>query len=222
MSAMMEVVRWIDPDVWGFRAWSVLFAIGRRMQGADEKMRSAWIKLVRMLPDVLPCHTCRCCCAKFIKNTPPELTNNPLTWLNLLRSEVAARNLKSIDCNRLDKCIIATTTPPVAVPSLTLNRFAKREVLLQLWLMDVFVFLSCVAMTLDLASAATAQTWMDFATLVLALSPTNLELTIPVSHKSVDQALAWLTSSPLAPNPALVATLATVTVKSREMPIATK
>ena len=213
------VVRWIDPDIWGFRAWSTLFAIARRVEQVSLEWHSIWLELARRLPDMLPCHTCRCCCAKFIKTTPPE-SLSPLKWLFRLRTEVMNRNLKSADCNRLDKCMASSTSTSTTLTEYvpTLERFAKREALLQLWLMDVFMFLSCVAMTLDLADPAVSLAWLEFVTLVLALSPINLQLSPPKEgHASVDLALGWITSSHLAPNPALMTILAHVTVKSREM-----
>src|SRR4051812_9261042 len=94
----VTVLKWIDPDLWGFRAWSLLFALARRLKNDPEK----WSILSRLLPQVLPCHTCQCCCAKFITRVAPEQMD-PVQWLTRLRSEIYARNLKHADCNRLDR-----------------------------------------------------------------------------------------------------------------------
>src|SRR5579871_196376 len=108
-SAGGVTVRWIDPDSWGCRAWSVLFAIARRVE-RESNLMNAWYDLVRQLPDCLPCHTCRCCCAKFIKRQPPE-KQTPVIWLCDLRNDVFQRNLKSADCNRLDRCMFEEKPP---------------------------------------------------------------------------------------------------------------
>ena len=218
------MLRWIDPDIWGFYAWSVLFAIANRVQKSDTiiMVRHAWFKLARLLPEILPCHTCRCCCAKFIKQSPPE-NSSPTKWLYQLRQQIQTRNLNSPDCNKLDKSIHLTTTSTTSTTfttedyERTLKRFGKREELVQLWLMDVVMFLACVAMTLDLVQQI--QTWTDFATLLLALIPINLQLLPPTTgDNSLPRIIQWLSSSPIAPNPtAFTATLDTITVKSRQI-----
>jgi len=204
----LVIVRWIDPDCWGFRAWSVLFALAKR---APTNMK-AWLALSNMLPSILPCHTCRCCCAKFVKRTPPE-TRLPLEWLKELRHEIHTRNLKNSDCNRLDKCL--ETISPTDVKT-DYDRFLTRAKIQPLWIMDAFQFLACVAMTIDFQKAK----WTLFTDLVAQLSPLDLALpfTPTQPHTTVDQALAWLTSSPKCPTLPLLATLAHITVKTRELP----
>jgi Erv1 / Alr family len=198
-------VRWIDPDVWGFRAWSVLFALARNVSSAQQK--GYWYALLRLLPFVLPCHTCRCCCGKFISKNPPE-KREPVKWLCELRQEVAARNLKSADCNRLDRCLLATEDAE--------SRFKLRENLPFLWTMDAFLFLSCVAMTLNLSVLSESATWSTFATLISRLSAIDLKLALlSKNHTSVDEALGWIMASPKCPGHALAALLATITVKVR-------
>lgn len=204
-------MRWIDPDVWGFRAWSVLFAIARRVTISQSKQ---WRELVHLLPYILPCFTCRCCCAKFIKRNPPEQTPaSPVAWLSALRREVAFRNLKSNDCNRLD-LMLAKGSIGLTVYE-DQDRFAKRERVPDLWRMDAFLFLACVAMTQDLTNDRDRRRWNSLMSLLLSLSPLELKLASQDGHRSVDEALTWITSSPLCHGDALVAALANVTVKLR-------
>jgi len=206
-------VRWIDPDAWGFRGWSLLFAIARNITSSSLPL---WWELVKLLPYLLPCFTCRCCCSKFIKRNPPEKSlATPPNWLNSLRREITLRNFKSPDCNRLDRAMNLNENNENN--GIILDRFAQRLIVPSLWLMDVFIFLACVAMTQDLTQEVARKRWISFITLVTKLSPIDLHLTPPppFAHRSVEEVIQWITASPKCLPQALLATIATVAVKLR-------
>lgn len=199
-----RVVKWVYPEYWGFRGWSVLFGVSK---GRD------FHKIVHLLPFVLPCFTCRCCCGKFIKKSPPE-KSDPIDWLCELRQNVFARNLKSTDANRLD--IITNSSPPLTKDDI-LARFRKRQRNVSLWLYDLFLFLSCVAITLNLETDQEDRTrWTQLCTYLTNSSPVPIQLPIK-EPKTVEEALELLTAHPMCPSNVILTTLATVPVKTRIM-----
>jgi hypothetical protein len=153
------VMRWVEPEYWGFAAWSVIYAAAERAD-ADARFMPPWLSLVRLLPDTLPCHTCRRCCAKFIARRPPErevvvnksgkgAMTSADAWCSELRAAICARNAKAPDCNRLERGLYAACAS--TDQSLDRRRFALRRAVPSLWLMDAFLFLALVARTVNLA-----------------------------------------------------------------------
>lgn len=207
----------MEPETWGFRAWSTLFGLASSLSTLKKPV---WLRLVRLLPDILPCQTCRTSCAKFIEHHPPEKSlNAPLQWLCTLRRNVILRNSKSPDANRLDVALKACGLAE-ATDEMMIQRFAKRLTFPAFWVYDVFLFLSFIAMTLTWTKLQARQHWLDTLHCVDQLSPFPLHLDSssstpfpPITTETMDEALQSLFRSPACPTSALMPTLAATHVR---------
>lgn len=172
-------VKWIDPDVWGLRAWSTLFACAKKANQSDRSWE-AWILLVSLLRRILPCDTCRTCCGAFIQEFPSNRTTSAEEWLCKLRAKVETRNYESKDCNRLEKLIRSRHETCQE----SISRFAFRQSMVPLWKMDVFVFLFCVAKTVRLS----LEDWTVLFQAISLLSPVKLFLLDESGYPQLKQA----------------------------------
>lgn len=97
------MLRFIDPKDWGLVAWSSLFGAAISIRGSYAKWR-VWCHLVRQLPIVLPCFSCRKECLSYIQKHPPEKATSPIQWLGILRQQVRLRNAAAGELNS-ETCI---------------------------------------------------------------------------------------------------------------------
>jgi hypothetical protein len=226
-------LRWIEPEVWGFRAWSCLFGLAaeaeKRAQGRDRGGALAvwqqWLAIVALLPQILPCPSCRRCCARFLAANPPE-QSRPVRWLARLRRSVQERNAAAPDASRLEAYqrrilaqLDAVGTAPVICTAPTdpqeearelaevRPRFLGRALLGPLWVMDTLLFLACVALTVDPPAAGSVSIAADLspiaadlspiAAAIAQLAPHDLGLAASSPGTSADgrEALEWLLKS---------------------------
>lgn len=199
----MIVLRWIEPDVWGFRAWSMLYGLKIDIESGGKK----WIELINLLPFLLPCFTCRVCAGKFIKNTPPEWKNS-IEWLDKLRKNVWDRNLSSPDVNKLDLLVTIPTDH---------SRFQKRQLLPFLWKFDTYFFIITIALTINLTKHL--KEFIRFIQLLTELTPIHLTLNLNTnnitSFKSDIDIIQWLLSLPTIPTIPLQTITNSITIKQK-------
>jgi hypothetical protein len=76
-----------DPRLWGSAGWTFLEYCAR---GLDEKSASSFQDFLRLLPQVLPCDSCRVETEAYIQDHPFRGVR-PLDWVLSFRASVAAR-----------------------------------------------------------------------------------------------------------------------------------
>jgi hypothetical protein len=78
----------LPPAAWGPSAWLFL---QNCLHAYDDQSRAAYLQLLRLLPEVLPCEACREHCRAYLRDAPPELRQDLQAWLADFRADVAAR-----------------------------------------------------------------------------------------------------------------------------------
>jgi hypothetical protein len=92
----VKTTRSIDPLIWGKLVWATLFwltVVWTKQPYVNQNNYVAWCKMIRLLPFVLPCQSCRKHCARFIHKFPPEdsVQLQSRTWLYTLWSRIRAK-----------------------------------------------------------------------------------------------------------------------------------
>lgn len=80
----------LDPKEWGPCAWRFLLDCA---QAYDEHSAPAYDALVRLLPEVLPCSTCRAHAAEYIETYPVD-TADLTGWLMTFREAIRRRKTR--------------------------------------------------------------------------------------------------------------------------------
>ena len=90
----------MDPRDWGPCAWKFLFdaATARDAQSGD-----AYRRLIELLPDVLPCASCRAHAATYIRDNPVDVERLP-AWLQSFRDAIRRRNVADARQRRGPSC----------------------------------------------------------------------------------------------------------------------
>ena len=78
----------LDPSVWGEKGWAFL---SNCLHAYDSSSRDAYLRFLRVLPEVLPCASCRQHAAEFLTKHPPEKRADLTLWLEDFRADVADR-----------------------------------------------------------------------------------------------------------------------------------
>jgi len=78
----------LDPSVWGEKGWAFL---GNCLHAYDSSSRDAYLKFLRLLPEVLPCANCRRHAGEYLAKHPPENRDDLSLWLEDFRADVADR-----------------------------------------------------------------------------------------------------------------------------------
>ena len=68
----------LEPEIWGPSGWAFLSSC---VTACDEASRSDYLALLRLLPAVLPCSSCRHHAAEYISAHPPEKSAHLGDWL---------------------------------------------------------------------------------------------------------------------------------------------
>jgi hypothetical protein len=209
ISSSKEEVRWVDPDAWGRLCWAILYP-------CSERKSDAWIKLMRLLPRILLCYSCRNCCSKFIQRFPPEEATNAQQWLSSLRRDIEQRNLTAPEANRLDKAL-SSRQRRVGDDS---DRFWIRyRNFPQLWYQDVFTFLGLACLTTDFQCDKDKEAIIEFTTLISALlkRPLGLDVKSLAATATSDYGVQWVLASPYCDTPTVQALLAQYEIKVRQI-----
>ena len=82
----------LKPTVWGPTAWDFL---DQCLFAYDESSREAYLQLMHLLPQILPCELCRHHSAKFIRENPPDCQDDLKEWLRMFRLDIAQRKTRS-------------------------------------------------------------------------------------------------------------------------------
>ena len=86
----------MDPVVWGPGAWDFLHNL---VSAADESTRGSYDNLMLLLPDVLPCATCREHAGRYVREHPPHSAPSLESWLWDFERRVGERK-RSEDAER--------------------------------------------------------------------------------------------------------------------------
>lgn len=78
----------IDPVAWGAAGWVFL---QNCLLASDDRSRPAYLHWLHLLPDVLPCGSCRAHAQAYISQHPPENHNDLVAWLDAFRAAVKER-----------------------------------------------------------------------------------------------------------------------------------
>ena len=78
----------LDPAVWGPGAWDFLHNV---ISAADENTRGSYDSLMLLLPDILPCESCREHAGRYVREHPPQSSASLDSWLRDFERSVAAR-----------------------------------------------------------------------------------------------------------------------------------
>jgi hypothetical protein len=213
-----EELRWVDPDEWGSLAWSCIFGSAMRVVSEPSPERlAAWRQLVTLLPNILPCFSCRHCCAKYLAKYPlPASSGEIMTWLERLRLDVRDRNRHDGDVTPA-QAALQDQRLPEGEGSAT-ARFGHRLAFPSLWYTDLFLFLGCVFLVADWSSSLNRDDVSRFLAAFWHISPLPLDWPLPPKAlASFDEGLAWLLSGPRAQQnkPAWLAALKLVRLRTR-------
>ena len=78
----------INPQIWGESGWTFLSSC---LSACDEESRSACLMLIHILPQVLPCTSCREHTRAYIATHPPKLEKDLVKWLDAFKLDVKQR-----------------------------------------------------------------------------------------------------------------------------------
>lgn len=193
-------IHWMDPEIWGFRAWSFIFSTLETLRKNFGQNIEKWQRFLRILPKVLPCFTCKQCCAKFMLERAPPTTSveDCQKWLCDLRRDVRKRNAKqpiTIENMKLGFWYADEDDASMA------HGFLKRLQFEPLFLMDAFVFIASVLMTGEYETKQGVINIMEFLECVKDISPVPLAFEpVPKSFSNAKEGLQWLKSSKLCPS----------------------
>jgi hypothetical protein len=209
-------IHWMDPEIWGFKAWSFLFSTLETLKQNFDQNIEKWQRFLRILPKVLPCFTCKQCCAKFMLERSPPTTSleDCQKWLCDLRRDVRRRNAQQPITQENIK--LGFWSPTQDDEAMTYG-FLKRLQFKPLFLMDAFVFLASVIMTGEYETKQGLQNILEFVECVKDIAPVPLSLEpIQKPFQNAKDGLNWLKSSKLCPS-YLGATLKHMPLHSRKV-----
>jgi hypothetical protein len=78
----------LDPSLWGPGAWQFLRQCA---EACDDESRHHYLRLFHLLPDILPCETCREHSREYLLESGPEHEKNLLRWLQDFETAVRLR-----------------------------------------------------------------------------------------------------------------------------------
>lgn len=78
----------LDPAIWGEKGWAFL---ENCLHAYDPTSRNAYLRFLHVLPEVLPCATCRQHAREFLTAHPPEERHDLSGWVEDFRMGVAER-----------------------------------------------------------------------------------------------------------------------------------
>ena len=81
----------VEPWYWGRCGWLFLSAC---VKAVDDESRSTYDTFLKLVPEVIPCATCRMHGQKFVKEHPPEKAKDLSQWLMQFENDVATRKSK--------------------------------------------------------------------------------------------------------------------------------
>lgn len=78
----------LDPAIWGPGAWDFLHNTVSAVDGAS---RGSYDRLMGLLPDVLPCASCREHAARYVREHPPDAAQRLDVWLQDFERDIRQR-----------------------------------------------------------------------------------------------------------------------------------
>ena len=81
----------LDPKAWGPPGWAFLSACAA---ACDEESAAAYRAFFQLLPNVLPCESCRAHAREYVRVHPPDAAAL-VAWLERVRRAVAQRTSRS-------------------------------------------------------------------------------------------------------------------------------
>ena len=77
----------LDPRAWGPQGWTFLSACA---EACDEASCASYVRFLGLLPEVLPCASCRLHAAEYLADHPVDCRDLP-AWLRAFRAAVRRR-----------------------------------------------------------------------------------------------------------------------------------
>jgi len=200
-------IHWMDPEIWGFKAWSFLFCTLETLKQNFDSNITKWQRFLNILPKVLPCFTCKQCFAKFMLQTTPPSTSveDCQKWLCDLRRDVRRRNASQ----PITQGSAVLTKENIKMgfwssdqdDQVMAHGFLKRLQFKPLFLMDAFVFISSVIMTGEYETKQGRANVLEFLECANDISPILLQLgPIKKPFLLAKEGMAWLKTSKLCPS----------------------
>lgn len=178
----MSIKRWIEPEIWGRYAWTFLFTSIESIAKNKEKYQS-WVTMIYSLPYVLPCSSCKKCCAKFLKHHSPTFksycycANDCFDWLYKLKQNIRRRTVNDEkDLGAIENKKLGFYEEKNEIQFI--QKFYKKLKYPELWYLDTFIFLWTVIQTIDYESSENIKQLNIFLLSVMECSPKPLELHI--------------------------------------------
>lgn len=78
----------IDPSVWGAAGWVFL---RNCLLACDDRSGAVYVQWLHLLPEVLPCGSCRAHARAYLSQHPPENHKDLVAWLDAFRRAVSER-----------------------------------------------------------------------------------------------------------------------------------
>lgn len=78
----------IDPQIWGAAGWTFLRS---SLRASDEDTHHVYVRWLHLLPEILPCSTCREHAALYLSTNPPDQHKDLVMWLDAFQDDVARR-----------------------------------------------------------------------------------------------------------------------------------
>lgn len=78
----------LNPQVWGKNGWAFLKQCA---EACDEESFPAYLSMIYLLPEVLPCEKCRSHARTYIRDHPPEPGKDLVEWFQAFERSVAER-----------------------------------------------------------------------------------------------------------------------------------
>ena len=87
----------LKPKLWGRNAWKFLHDV---VDGSDSSSRNECIKLIELLPFILPCAICRKHTMEYIKLHPPRNEFDLRLWLITFEKDIIKRKSAELHSSR--------------------------------------------------------------------------------------------------------------------------
>ena len=78
----------LNPQVWGKNGWTFLKQCA---EACDEDSFPAYLNMISLLPDVLPCEKCRAHARAYVRDHPPKPGEDLVEWFQAFERSVGER-----------------------------------------------------------------------------------------------------------------------------------